>query len=88
MVSNIRVQNMSLFDIFLQIYFMKYIKDVVIPKTNKRLKSPVVLGEYFCVIVCHLIMACYIGHSVRKLFFKLSHYTQKRRPHPHQSNHI
>ena len=45
MVSNIRVQNMSLFDIFLQIYFMKYIKDVVIPKTNKRLKSPVVLGE-------------------------------------------
>ena len=28
------------------------------------------LSEYFCVIVCCLIMDCYVGHSVRILFLK------------------
>ena len=46
-------------------YFMKYINDVVIPETNKCLKSPVVLGEYFRGIGYHLIMECYVGHSVK-----------------------
>ena len=69
-VSNIRVQNMSHLDFFCQLYFMNYIKDVVIPETNKYLNSPMVLGEYFCMIGCCLIMACYVGHSARDLFLK------------------
>ena len=27
-------------------------------------------NEYFCVIVCRLIMACYVGHSARDLILK------------------
>ena len=44
---------------FIKLYFMDYIKNVVIPKTNKRLNSEMSLSEYFRVIVCRLIMACY-----------------------------
>ena len=58
MVSTIRVHNMSCFDILFQMYFTKYIKYVVIPETNKFLKYPVVLSEYFRVIGCNIIMEC------------------------------
>ena len=36
-VSTFRAQRMSCLEFFYQFYFMKYIKDVVIPETNKRL---------------------------------------------------
>ena len=49
---------------------MDYIKDIVIPETNKRLNSAMNLSEYFSVIGCRLIMACYVGHSVRDSFLK------------------
>ena len=49
---------------------MKYIKDVVIPDTKKRLKYPIILSEYFRMIGCRLIMECCIGHSVREFFSK------------------
>ena len=44
---------------------MKYIKDIVMPETNKRLNPPVVLSDYFRLIGCRLIMACYVGHYFR-----------------------
>ena len=47
-----------------------YIKDVAIPETNKRLNSAMNLSEYFRVIGCRLIMAYYVGHSVRDFFLK------------------
>ena len=39
-----------------KLYLVEYIKDVVIPETNKRLNSAMNLSEYFCVIVCCLIV--------------------------------
>ena len=61
---------MSCLDFYFQFYFIKYIKDIAIPETNKCLNYSIILGEYFCVIGCRLIMVCYVGHSVRELFFK------------------
>ena len=65
-----RIQHMSCLEFFIKLYFMKYIKDVVIPETDKSLNSAMKLSEYFCVIGCHLIMACYIVHSVSDFFLK------------------
>ena len=70
MVYNISVHHMPHFGIFFQLYFINFIKDVFISATNKCLKSPMVLGEYFCVIGCGIIMECYVGHSIRELFSK------------------
>ena len=64
------IQHMSRLDFFMKLYFMDYIKDVVIPETNKGFNSAMNLSEYFCVIGCRLIMACYVGHSVRDFFLK------------------
>ena len=52
----------------MKLYFMNYIKYAVIPVTNKRLNSAMKLSEYFRVIGCHLIMTCYVEHSVRDFF--------------------
>ena len=65
-----RIQHMSHLDFFMKFYLMKYIKDVVIPETNKRLKSSMNLNEYFRVIGCRFIMDFYVGHYVRDFFLK------------------
>ena len=49
---------------------MEYINYVVIPDNKKLINSYMNLSEYFCVIGCRFIMACYVGHSVRELFVK------------------
>ena len=54
----------------MKLYFMMYIKDVVIPDTNKVLNSAMNLSDYFCVLGRCLVMACYVCHSVRELFLK------------------
>ena len=59
---------------------MDYIKDVVIPETNKRLNSAMNLSEYFRVIGCRLIMACYVGYSVRAFILKDTITPQKCAP--------
>ena len=56
---------------------MDYIKDVAIHDNNKRLKSAMNLSEYFCVVGCRLIMACYVDHSARDFFLKDSITPQK-----------
>ena len=76
-VYKIRFQNMSRFNLFCQLYFKKYIKDAVNPDTNKHINPSLVLGEYFRMIGCFLIMTCYVGHSVRDLFLKDPIKTQK-----------
>ena len=68
MTPNPRMQHMSCLDFFMELYFMDYIKDVVIPETNKLINSDMKLSEYFCVIGCRFIMACCVGHSVKGLF--------------------
>ena len=65
-----RIQHMSRLDFFIKLCFMEYIKDVVIPKNNKHINSPMNSSEYFRVLGCHLIKACYVGHSVREFFLK------------------
>ena len=70
MIPNPRIQHMYRLYFFIELCFIEYIKDVVIPENNKHLNSDMNLSEYFCVIGCHLIMACYVGHSVRDLFLK------------------
>ena len=54
----------------MKFYLIEYIKDLVIHETNKRLNSYMRLSDYFHVICCRLIMACYVGHYVRDLFLK------------------
>ena len=76
---------MSSFEIFLRVYFIKYIKDFVITGTKKRFKSSVVLSEYFCAIGCRLIMTWYVGPSIREFFSKGRIKTNKGDPtHPNQ----
>ena len=70
MTPNPRIQHISRLDFFMKLYFMNCIKDVVIPDTNKFLNSAMNLSEHFCVIICRLIMACYVGHSIRGFFLK------------------
>ena len=70
MTPNPSIHHMYHLDFFMKLYFMDYIKAVVIPETKKRLNSDMNLGEYFCVIGCRLIMACYVVHSVRDFFLK------------------
>ena len=60
---------------------MKYIKDIVIPNTNKCLKSTMVIGEYFRVIDFWITMSCYIGHSIRD-FFLMDTIIPKKAPPP------
>ena len=70
MTPNPSIQHMSRLNFFMNLYFIDYIKDVVIPVTKKHLNSDMNLSEYFCVISCYLIMDCYVGHYARELFFK------------------
>ena len=47
---------------------MEYIKDLFIPDNKKCLNSSINLSEFLCVIGCCLVIACYVGHSIRDLF--------------------
>ena len=67
---NPRMHHIYCLGLFMNVYFVEYTKYVVIPDTNKRFDPAMNLSEYFCVIVCCLIMDCYVGHSVRNLFLK------------------
>ena len=71
---------MSCLDFFMKLYFMDYIKDVVIPETNKHLNSDINWSEYFHVIGYRLIMDCYVVHSVRYFFYKDPIIPQKGAP--------
>ena len=75
-----RIQLISCLELFMKLYFMDYIKYEVIPETNKCLNSPMNLSEYFSVIFCRLIMACYVGHSGRGFFLRYSIKPQKGAP--------
>ena len=68
MTPNPRIQHMYRLDFFTELYFMNYIKYVVILETNKLLNSAMNLSEYLCVIGCCLIMSCYVGHYFRDFF--------------------
>ena len=46
-----RIQHMSRLELFMNLYFMDYIKYVFIPETNKHLNSSMNLSEYFLVVV-------------------------------------
>ena len=70
MIPNPRIQQMSRLYFFMEFYFMDYINYVVIPDTNKHLNLAMNFSDYFLVIGCRLIVACYVGHSVRHLFLK------------------
>ena len=74
------IQNISRLKFFMKFYFMDYIKDVFIPETSKLLNSAMNFSEYFCVIFCHLIMACYVGHYIRDFFLKDTITPQKGAP--------
>ena len=81
-----RIQLMSRLDFFMKLHFMEYIKNVVIPGTNKIINSAMNFSEYFRMIICHFIMDCYVGQSVRELFLKDPITPQKGAPTP--LNHI
>ena len=64
----------------MKLYLMYYIKDVIIPETNKCLNSAMKLSEYICVIGFSLIIACYIGHYIKDFFFNYPITPQKGTP--------
>ena len=70
MTPNPKIHHMSRLYFFMKLYFMNYIKDVVIPDTIKHPNSSMNLSDYFHVIGYCLIMDCYVGHSVRDFFLK------------------
>ena len=63
-----RIYHMSLLNFVMNVYFIEYINYVVIHDTKKSINSAMNFSEYFFVIGCRLIMACYVGHSVREYF--------------------
>ena len=75
-----RIQHIYCLNFFMKLYLVDYIKDLVIPDTNKRLNSAMNLSEYFCVIGCRLIMCFYAGNSIRDLFLKYTIIPQKGVP--------
>ena len=74
------IQHMYSLNFFIVLLLMDYIQDIVIPDSNKSLNSLMNLREYFIVIGCRLIMACYVGHYVRDLFLKEPITPQKGTP--------
>ena len=88
MTPNPRIQNMSCIEFFIKLYFMDYIRDIVIPETKKLLNSAMKMSDYFCVIGCRLITACDVGKSVRDFFLNDTIPPQKRLPHLHQPHHL
>ena len=75
-----RIQHMSRLNFFTKLYFMEYIKDVVIPETKKCINSDMNLSDYFCVIGCFLIPDCYVCQYVRDFFLKDTNTPQKGTP--------
>ena len=63
-----RIHHISCLNFFMKLYFMEYIKDLFIPDNKKCLNSSINLSEFLCVIGCCLVIACYVGHSIRDLF--------------------
>ena len=75
-----RIQHIYRLQFFIKLFFMDYIKNLIIPETKKRLNSTMNLSQYFCVIGFCLIMACYVVHSVRDFFLKYLITPQKGAP--------
>ena len=78
--TNAMIQHMPCLDFVIKLYSMNYIKDIVIPETNKRLNSAMNLSEYFHVIGCRLVMDCSVRNSVREFFLKNTITPQKGAP--------
>jgi hypothetical protein len=48
-------------ELFLMCFPIKYIKNVVIPQSNKHLQVPITMQEFFVFIGCLLFMTCHPG---------------------------
>ncbi len=55
------VQRMSKLDLFMILFPVKYLKEVLIPETNKKLDVPLDLQEFIKWVGCWLYMSCWNG---------------------------
>ena len=55
------IAEMDELELFLMCFPVKYIKDVVIPESNKHLERDMTMSEFFTFIGCLLFMACHPG---------------------------
>jgi hypothetical protein len=54
---------MNKFDIFWICFLEQFIIDVIIPKMNKNLGTPLTLQEFYIWLGCNFYMACYPGNG-------------------------
>ena len=55
------VAEMNELELFLMCFPVKYIKSIIIPKTNKHLQVPVTMQEFFVFLGYHFFIACHQG---------------------------
>jgi hypothetical protein len=52
---------MNELELFLMCFPVKYIKSIILPKTNKHLQVPMTMQEFFVFLGCLFFMACHQG---------------------------
>ena len=63
------IKEQSYFDTFRICFPEKYVVEVLLPATNKNLKTPLTLREFYVFLGCQFFMACFDGITSRKLWW-------------------
>ncbi|KAL3809499.1 hypothetical protein ACHAXA_009735 [Cyclostephanos tholiformis] len=63
------IASMSEFELFRMAFLEDFVKDVIIPRTNDNLGSPLMLGEFYKWLRCNFFMACFQGIPDRKCWW-------------------
>ena len=65
-----RHRQLTLLNWFMILFPMEWVRNVLIPSTNKKLKVPMTLKEFFVFLGCLLTMARFGGHSRHEWWHK------------------
>ena len=63
------IKEQTYFDTFRVCFPEKYVVEVLLPATNKNLKTPLTLQEFYVFLGCQFFMACFDGITSRKLWW-------------------
>ena len=63
------IASMTEFELFRMAFPEDFVKDVIIPRTNDNLGSPLMLGEFYKWLGCNFFMACFQGIPDRKCWW-------------------
>ena len=64
-----KIKEKPFFDSFWMSFPEKYVVDVLLPKTIKHLKTPMMLREFYVFLGCQFFMACFDGITDRRLWW-------------------